>query len=97
MTPSFVGFLILTGLLAVWYFELLVPLGASVHIRVRGDSLRVVRGSVRAPVLADLTDMLRRAGVSRGFICINDRRRIVFSRNIPASIHQYLRNVLANP
>jgi hypothetical protein len=89
--------LLLLSLLAIWHFELLVPLAAGTLIRIRGGSLRVVRGSLRAQVLADLTDMVRQAGVTRGFICINARRRIIFSRNLPASIHQHLRNVLANP
>ena len=97
MSPAAVGLLLVLSLLAIWYFEWLVPLGASTLIRIRGDSLQVLRGSVRAPVRSDLSDILRRAGVTRGFICINHQRRIVFSRSIPDSIRQHLRNVLASP
>ena len=96
MTPSTAGLILVLGLLAVWYFELLVPLGAGTHIRIRGGALHVVRGIVRSHVQSALTDILRQAGVSNGFICINGQRRILFSRNIPLNIRQQLRNVLAN-
>ena len=97
MSPPVVGLLILLCLLVIWYCELVVPLGASTHIVIRGDSLQVRRGIVRSHVQSALTDILRQAGVTRGFICVNDQRRIVFSRNIPPAIRQHLRNVLANP
>ncbi|MCX6873853.1 MAG: DUF3634 family protein [Verrucomicrobia bacterium] len=96
MSPPLVGLLILLCLLAIWYFEWVPPLGAVTFIRIRSGSLHLVRGTVRAPVLSDLTDILRPAGVTTGFICINGERRIVFSRSIPAAIHQPLRNVLAS-
>jgi len=96
MPPPLVGLLMLIGLLAIWYFELVVPLGATTHIRICGDSLRVLRGSVRSHVQTALTDILRSAGVTRGFICVTDKRRIVFSRNIPAEIRQQIRNLLAS-
>ena len=96
MSPPFAGLLIVLSLLAIWYFELLVPLGTSTLIRIRGDSLLVARGSVRSHTQAALTDILRPAGVTHGFICFNERQRIVFSRNIPPAIRQHLRNVLAS-
>jgi len=96
MFPELVGLLVLLGLLAVWYLEFLPPLGASLVIRIRRDSVRVVRGSVRSTVLADLTEILRRERISRGYLALNDSQRIVFSLNIPAHLHQQLRNVLTN-
>lgn len=96
MSPEFVGLLLLCCLLAVWYLEVLPPMGASLVIRIRRGSVSAVRGSVRSHVIADLTDILRQERITRGFIALNDNQRIVFSRNIPAHLQQSLRNVLVN-
>ena len=96
MSAELVGFLLLIALLAVWYLEVMPPVGASLVIRIRGASLRVVRGGVRSHVVTDLTDILRPARLTRGFIALNDNQRVIFSRNIPAELHQQLRNVLVN-
>lgn len=96
MRPEVVGLLVLLCLLALWYLEVFPPLGASLVIRIRGGRLVAATGSVRTQTLADLSEILRPAGITRGFLAIDDNRRILFSRNIPAHLHQQLRNVLAN-
>jgi hypothetical protein len=51
---------------------------------------------MRSHAREHLTEILSDAQVSRGFIAITPANRIVFSRNIPAAVHQRLRNVLLN-
>jgi len=96
MSPELVACLLLLALLAGWYLEVMPPVRASLVIRIRGESLRVVRGGVRSHVVADLTAILLPAGITRGFIALNDNQRVIFSRHIPAELHQQLRNVLVN-
>jgi hypothetical protein len=96
MRPEFIGLLVLSSLIAIWWLEILPPLGAALVIRIRAGRLVAVAGSVRTQTLADLAEVLRPVGLTRGFLAINDRRRIIFSRNIPAPLHQQLRNILAN-
>ena len=72
------------------------PFYADTLIRVHQGKLLVRRGIVRAQARAHVLDLLREAGVSRGFIAIRAGNRVAFSRGIPAAIHQQLRNVLLN-
>jgi hypothetical protein len=65
-------------------------------IRIRHQGLHISRGRLRADAREAVSDILRSAGVSRGFIAITAQNRVSFSSRIPSTIHQRLRNVLLN-
>lgn len=72
------------------------PPGASTVVHFRRGSIRISRGSLRPHAREDVREMLSGAGVTRAFIAIMPNQRVVFSRKIPAAMHQRLRNVLLN-
>lgn len=72
------------------------PLNSTTLLRISGGKLIIRRGRLQADARNHVSDMLRDAGVCRGFVAITSRNRIVFSRSIPSSLHQRLRNVLIN-
>jgi hypothetical protein len=83
------------GLLLV-QFGFIPPPHATVLIRVRGEMLNGVRGRVRAQPHEFVSDIVREAAITKGFIAVTPGRRVFFSREIPRSIHQRLRNVVLN-
>jgi hypothetical protein len=96
MAPEWLGFIILLTAILIWYFEVVPPLGATLLIRIRSGKPATARGSVPSRVLGDLAEILREAGVDRGYIAKNGDGRIVFSRSIPETVRQALRNVVVN-
>ena len=72
------------------------PPGPAILIRIRAGRAEVVRGRLRADVLASVSRILEEKAVQRGFIALTTRDRVRFSFRIPAGIHQRLRNVLLN-
>lgn len=54
-----------------------------------------VRGKVAGAILRDLACCLGEAGIVKGEIWVAGNGRVSFSREIPAEIHQRLRNILA--
>jgi hypothetical protein len=85
----------LTGVLAVW-LGFVPPPYATTLIKIRDGEIRVRRGRLQGLAREHISDILRDAGVSRGFIAITSANWIVFSRQIPGAVHQRLRNVLLN-
>ena len=77
-------------------FGFVPPPHATVLIRVRGEKLNVARGRVRAQAHEFVSDIVREAAITKGFIAVTPAKRVFFSREIPRSIHQRLRNVLLN-
>jgi len=74
-----------------------VPLPhASTLIHFRSGTIRVARGRLKPHAKEHVTAILSEAGVSKAFITITSNNRVTFSRQIPSSIHQRLRNVLLN-
>lgn len=67
---------------------------ARVLLVVRGGKVEVRRGMVGATTRQMVGDILRDAGVARGWITVSPGRRIRFSWNIPSGARQRLRNVL---
>ncbi len=96
MAPEWLGLIIIVAAILIWYLEIVPPLGASLVIRIRGGKAGTTRGRIPSRVLADLEEILREAGVERGYIAKNGDARIVFSRSIQESIRQALRNVMVN-
>ncbi len=91
---------VVIGLAMVAFFVassgLIPPVNATTVVRIRGGRLLVQKGRVGGQAKELLTDVLREAGVSNGFMAILPDKRITFSRQIPAAIQQRLRNVLLN-
>ena len=83
------------GLLAVWLGFVPPPYAATL-IRIRDGELHVRRGRLHGLAREHVSEILRGAGVSRGFIAITSADWIMFSRQIPRAVHQRLRNVLFN-
>jgi hypothetical protein len=54
-----------------------------------------VRGKVPGAILVDLAECLEEAGIETGEIWLAGNGRVSFSKQIPAEIHQRLRNILA--
>lgn len=90
--------LVLAAVLAVAFFGLgfLPPPHASTVIKIAGEAVEVRRGHVQGQAREHVTEILREAGVTRGFIALTSQSRVVFSRSVPETIRQRLRNVLVN-
>ena len=86
---------IVLGVAAAVSLRYIPPPGANTVLHIRHGSIVVRRGHVRAQAREDATEVLRGV-VTKGFIAITDGKRVVFSRQIPAELHQQLRNVLLN-
>jgi len=93
-------FLIMGGLVSVVaasiWLGFLPPPHATTLIRISGGQLHATKGGLKANTKQDVSEILRDAGVSHGFIAITRHNRVTFSRRIPATVHQRLRNVLLN-
>lgn len=72
------------------------PPHASTLLQVRAGAIRVTRGRILPHAREHVTEILSEAGVAKGFIAILPNNRVAFSRQIPAEVHQRLRNVLLN-
>jgi hypothetical protein len=76
--------------------RLVPPPNANIIVRIRGGDVHVARGKLRPHARQHVQDILAEAEVSSGFISVSPGKRVVFSRHIPVSLHQSLRNVLLN-
>ncbi|WP_437228582.1 DUF3634 family protein [Planctomicrobium sp. SH661] len=72
------------------------PPNARSIFRIRDGVIRVQRGHLRYAAKESLTEVLAAEGVNKGFIAITSGGRVTFSREIPSSVHQKIRNVLLN-
>jgi Protein of unknown function (DUF3634). len=72
------------------------PPNASTLLHIRSGSVRATRGILRPYAREHVAEILSEANVTKGFIAITTGNRVVFSRGIPSTIHQRLRNVLLN-
>ena len=101
MTPvdyiwvGIIGSLAVVGFLA-FRLGFLPPPHATTLIRIRDGRVDVRRGQMRLHAKGQVADVLREAGVSSGFIAVTPGNRIAFSRSIPSTVHQRLRNVILN-
>lgn len=83
-------------LLAVRGLGNLPPGDAITLIQIRAGTLHMMRGKVSSLAKEHVLDILSEAKVTAGFIAINAQKRVAFSRSIPGTAHQKLRNVLLN-
>ena len=90
-----IGGSVLVGFLAIW-LGFLPPPHATTLIRIRDGTLRIRRGEMRPYAIVQVADVLREAGVSSCFIAVTPGNRVAFSRSIPSTLHQRLRNVILN-
>jgi hypothetical protein len=93
MIPLIILVLILIVVATCWLNG--VPPGATTVVRIRAGDIRVERGQVKSMALEHVTDLLKEAGVTKGFIALSERR-VSFSRSIPSQVRQRLRNVMLN-
>ena len=98
MTPLWLILLLTAGLvpLAVRGLGNLPPGDAVTLIQIRAGTLHITRGKVSSLAKEHVLDIMSEAKVTAGFIAINAQKRVTFSRGIPGTIHQKLRNVLLN-
>jgi len=75
---------------------LVPPWNATTVIRIRAGKVSVKRGRLRGPIRDDVEEVVAGAGLTNGFIALTSEGRVCFSRNIPESTRQRLRNVLLN-
>src|SRR5262245_25712915 len=69
---------------------------ANTLVRVQNGEVHVSRGRLKPYARDHVHEILSEAGVSNGYIAITAGNRVMFSRQIPSSVHQRLRNVLLN-
>jgi hypothetical protein len=86
---------ILLALAAIWLGFIPAP-HAAILLRVRKGELLIRRGQLKPHAREHVADILSEAGVANGFIAVTAGNRVMFSRQIPAAVHQRLRNVLLN-
>jgi hypothetical protein len=87
---------LVAGAFAAVSFGIVPPPHASTLLRVQPGTIRVTKGQVKPFAREHVREILAEAGVARGFIAITHSNRVIFSRHIPESVHQRLRNVLLN-
>jgi len=85
--------LISLGMIA---FGFVPPLTAETLICFRNGAVVVTRGKLLPHAKSAIAEVLGEAGVINGFIAVVAGPRVRFSRNIPTTIHQRLRNILLN-
>jgi len=90
-----IAFLVALAFAAVW-FGFVPPPNARTLLHIRAGTIRITRGSLRPHAREHVAEILSEAKISRGFIAITSGNRVAFSRRIPATVHQRLRNVLLN-
>ena len=69
---------------------------AAEAIEVVDGRATLKKGKLSMSLLADVTELMRREGVRKAEIWINASGAISFSAEIPSSLHQRLRNILAS-
>jgi hypothetical protein len=72
------------------------PPHAMLLIWIRGGQLHITRGQLRAQAREFVAEILREAGIAKGFIAMTPAKWVAFSPNIPAGVRQRIRNVLLN-
>ena len=90
--------IVILGLLfyATVWLGFIPPPHAVIVLKIRNGAVQVTKGNLKGYARSNVVELLSTAGVSRGFIAITPAKRVSFSRQIPASLHQRLRNVLLN-
>jgi uncharacterized protein DUF3634 len=95
MWPALIVGAVAFGFALVW-LGFIPPPHAAILIRIRAGRAQVTKGRLRSDLLASVSHVLEDVRVGRGFIAITSQNRVSFSANIPAGIHQRLRNILMN-
>lgn len=65
-------------------------------IRIRNGQIRVDGADLSPRAKEHVGDVIREAMIFSGFISLSARREVRFSRDVPESVHQRLRNILLN-
>lgn len=81
---------------AIVWLGVIPPPNAVVVLKIREGSACVKRGRLQLHVQDHVNEILSEEGIARGFIALTPNNRVVFSRQIPGSVRQRLRNVLFN-
>jgi hypothetical protein len=85
---------------AAWW--LLVALGfvaspfSRTIIRIRNGQIRVNGADLSTRAREHVSDVIREAMIFSGFISLSAHGGVRFSRDVPESVHQRLRNILLN-
>lgn len=90
--------LITLGIAAVIFLQTETGIAwqAVIVVRIRAGHVTVVKGALLPHARAGLAEVVRAAGIERGFLAVKRNREVAFSRNIPGELRQRLRNVLLN-
>lgn len=76
----------------LWFLKLTSPL----VLVIREGKVSLAKGRLPGAAIREIQDILAEAAVASGTIHADGTRRFHFSRQIPAELHQSLRNVLAS-
>jgi hypothetical protein len=66
-----------------------------VRIEIKAGTMRLVRGALSTRATQLLSDIIRDGNVGSGFITVSGTGKVRFSREVPARLHQQVRNVVA--
>jgi hypothetical protein len=91
-----IGGVVLGGLFLAIQLGFLPPPHATTLLQIRNGQLRIRRGDLRPYAKGQVVEVLRETGVSRCFIAVIPGNRVRFSRSIPSTLHQRLRNIILN-
>ena len=86
---------VLAAAALVWFGFVPSPFAPTL-IRYRAGKLEVSKGTLLPRARAQVAELLESAEVSKCFFTISPQNKVLFSRQIPSSIHQRLRNVILN-
>jgi hypothetical protein len=67
---------------------------SKVRIDIDGDSVRLVKGALSSRATLLMSDIIRDANVKSGFVTVSNTGKVRFSHQVPARLHQQLRNVV---
>ena len=85
---------------AVWWalvaFGIVTSPFSRTTIRIRNGQIRVAGAELSPRAKEHVADVIREAMIFSGFISLSASREVRFSRDVPESVHQRLRNILLN-
>jgi hypothetical protein len=87
---------LVVAIIVPFWLRWLPPPHAVALVRITQDGIQLRKGQLRPYAREQVVEIVREKGISNGFIAMLPGRKVVFSRSVPANLHQRLRNVLLN-
>lgn len=72
------------------------PATAVTLIEIKPGGIQLAKGRIKPSAREMVQEILTQSGVKDGFIAVSSGNHVSFSRHVPETVHQRLRNVLLN-